>query len=268
MDRINKSDQLLPIIAENVTKYRKKRGLTQEELSFRSDVDRTFIGYIENGKRNVSIEKLCSIATALEVNLVDLIRKQSDSQNLELSFSAIEVLNMLFPSLRMYQQLANQHGIKDIFQDNGGKLLQVLLITGLDDSPGRTGNDALDRLGREYELKTVNTESAQINPKTGKRVKKYNGFTTNHHLTIPLIEKYQSVTWIFATYKGIEIDTIYRVAPSDLEVYFSKWINELSNGAKKHLNNPKISISHVRKYGQVIFENDGSGSLSRIDLEL
>ena len=36
------------------------------------------------------------------------------------------------------------NGINDVFQDNGGKLLQVLLITGLKDIPGREGNDAVD----------------------------------------------------------------------------------------------------------------------------
>lgn len=38
------------------------------------------------------------------------------------------VLGRLLPALREYQALAAKHGIHDIFQDNGGKLLQVLLI--------------------------------------------------------------------------------------------------------------------------------------------
>ena len=36
-------------------------------------------------------------------------------------------LERLFPSIREYQALATRHGIGDIFQDNGGKLLQPLL---------------------------------------------------------------------------------------------------------------------------------------------
>ncbi len=39
-------------------------------------------------------------------------------------------LDRLFPYIREYQSLASRHGIGDIFQDNGGKLLQLLLITG------------------------------------------------------------------------------------------------------------------------------------------
>jgi hypothetical protein len=32
----------------------------------------------------------------------------------------------IWPAVQEYQALATQHGIDDIFQDNGGKLLQVL----------------------------------------------------------------------------------------------------------------------------------------------
>ena len=45
---------------------------------------------------------------------------------------AIAELNRLFPYVREYQQLAKKvANINDIFQDNGGKLLQVLLVTDL-----------------------------------------------------------------------------------------------------------------------------------------
>ncbi len=66
------------------------------------------------------------------------------------------LLDELFPAIRRYQELASKHGIGDIFQDNGGKLLQVLLMTGLQVIGGREGNDAKDEVGNEYELKSVN----------------------------------------------------------------------------------------------------------------
>jgi len=62
------------------------------------------------------------------------------------------ILEELFPYIRQYQELASKHGIHDIFQDNGGKLLQVLLVLGLKALPGREGNDAVDDEGNEYEL--------------------------------------------------------------------------------------------------------------------
>lgn len=73
---------------------------------------------------------------------------------------AIDRLNQLFPYIREYQQLAREvANIEDIFQDNGGKLLQVLLVTNLQNlTDSREGNDAKDSNGKEYELKSVNTQ--------------------------------------------------------------------------------------------------------------
>jgi Restriction endonuclease PvuII len=67
-------------------------------------------------------------------------------------------LDKLFPHIRQFQELAVKHGINDIFQDNGGKLLEVILTLGLKVMPGREGNDAKDEHGNEYELKSVNTD--------------------------------------------------------------------------------------------------------------
>ena len=50
-----------------------------------------------------------------------------------------ELLKELFPSVRTYQELAKKHGIPDIFQDNGGKILQVCLILGLTVLKAREG---------------------------------------------------------------------------------------------------------------------------------
>ncbi len=41
-----------------------------------------------------------------------------------------QMLKKLFPAVREFQELAMKHGIPDIFQDNGGKILQVTLILG------------------------------------------------------------------------------------------------------------------------------------------
>ena len=56
-------------------------------------------------------------------------------------------LDRLFPAIREYQELATRHGIADIFQDNGGKILQALLTLNLRILPGREGNDAIDDEG-------------------------------------------------------------------------------------------------------------------------
>lgn len=53
---------------------RRKRDITQEKLADLVDVHRTYIGFIEQGKRNPSIGNLRKIAKALRVSLSDLFK--------------------------------------------------------------------------------------------------------------------------------------------------------------------------------------------------
>ena len=141
------------------------------------------------------------------------------------------------------QILADKHGIKDIFQDNGGKLLQVLLVTGLEVLPGREGNDAKDSTGREYELKSVNISLTK-------------SFSTHHHINPGIIAKYRQVGWIFAVYEGIRLKAVYRLTPDDLEPYYEKWETKWHADGQKDINNPKIPLTYVETHGQIVYEAD------------
>ena len=145
-------------------------------------------------------------------------------------------LERLFPYIRENQCLAEKHGINDIFQDNGGKILQVLLITGLKALPGREGNDAVDLQGNEYELKSVNILLTK-------------SFSTHHHINPVIIAKYRKVDWVFAVYKGIEIQEIFLLKPDELEPYYEKWENKWHAEGGKDINNPKIPLKFVREVG-------------------
>jgi ribosome-binding protein aMBF1 (putative translation factor) len=48
---------------------RLQRGLSQEELAFSCDLDRTYIGSVERGERNISLVNIHTIATALKVSV-------------------------------------------------------------------------------------------------------------------------------------------------------------------------------------------------------
>ncbi len=50
-----------------------QRGLSQESLALICDIDRTYIGRIENLKRNPSLEILSKIANGLGIKLSDLL---------------------------------------------------------------------------------------------------------------------------------------------------------------------------------------------------
>ncbi len=150
-----------------------------------------------------------------------------------------QILDKLFPAIREYQSLAARHGIKDIFQDNGGKLLQVVLTLGLTVLPGREGNDARDIDGNEYELKSVNIDLQ-------KQV------TTHHHLNPAILQKYRRVDWIFAVYRNIELLCIYIMKPSELEPLFSKWEKKWHDDGGRDINNPKVPLDFVVKHGTLL----------------
>jgi hypothetical protein len=149
-------------------------------------------------------------------------------------------LTRLMPSIRELQCLASKHGIDDIFQDNGGKILQILLCTGLTVLTGREGNDARDENGREYELKSVNIRLTQ-------------SFSTHHHMNPQIIAKYRQVDWVFAVYDGIELVEIYLLTPSQIEPYFTRWAKKWVDDGNKDINNPKIPLKFVREAGKRVY---------------
>jgi len=59
---------------ENLTRYRKRANLSQEELGFRASLHRTEIGQLERGVRLARIDTLIKLAGALEVPPGDLLK--------------------------------------------------------------------------------------------------------------------------------------------------------------------------------------------------
>lgn len=163
-------------------------------------------------------------------------------------------LDKLFPAIRKYQELATRHGIGDIFQDNGGKLLQALLILNIQCMGSREGNDARDADGNEYELKTVN-------------VLLTSSFSTHHHLNPTILKKYRAVkAWYFSIYRGIELVEIYRMPPSDLERdHFGKWEAKWHASGGRDINNPKIPVKYVKTKGRLVFAPQQTGDPSSQD---
>lgn len=58
---------------ERVKKARTKAGLSQEQLAFKTGLDRTYISGIERGLRNPSLKNIAKIAKALGIGLRDLM---------------------------------------------------------------------------------------------------------------------------------------------------------------------------------------------------
>lgn len=60
-------------LGRNVRRLRQQRELTQEQLAFEAEIDLTYVGGIERGKRNPSLMVMARIANALKVPLPKLL---------------------------------------------------------------------------------------------------------------------------------------------------------------------------------------------------
>ena len=74
------------VVAQNVRKYRKLEGLTQEQLAEAADVSNTYIANIECGQTWVSDKTLEKVAAALRVEIYLLFISEKSEQNAKDTF--------------------------------------------------------------------------------------------------------------------------------------------------------------------------------------
>ncbi|GAA5530995.1 helix-turn-helix domain-containing protein [Herpetosiphon gulosus] len=248
------------LFGQRLKALRIEHHLTQEQLAEQIGKTTEHISFLERGERSPSFEVLFDLAHVFQISLSYLVDidlgiatdasailtagtvdadqvlalPQAVTTHVERS-SDLDRLERAFAGIRDMQRLANDYGINDILQDNGGKVLQVLILLGLRISPGREGNDAIDAEGNEYELKTVN-----------RALRKGAGITTHHHLNRDIIAKYRAVkAWYIAIYEGIELIEIYKVPSALLEPLFTTWEQKIDQSGP--INNPKIPIRYVHQ---------------------
>ena len=58
---------------KRVIELRKIKGITQEELAYRCDIQRSYIGVIERGEKSVTLNTIEKIAAGLEVSVIELM---------------------------------------------------------------------------------------------------------------------------------------------------------------------------------------------------
>jgi transcriptional regulator with XRE-family HTH domain len=68
--------QICSVMGTNVKALRLALGLSQEELAFRAELDRTYISQIERGVSNPSVLVLLKVSDALGVELPELFSKR------------------------------------------------------------------------------------------------------------------------------------------------------------------------------------------------
>ena len=69
-----RDNELLKSFGTRVRTLRQARGFSQETLADKCGLDRTYVGGIERGERNPSLQNIARIATALNVSLAELMK--------------------------------------------------------------------------------------------------------------------------------------------------------------------------------------------------
>ena len=68
------------ILALNLRRLRRARGLSQEELAHRAEIDRTYISSLERSVYAAGIDVVDRLACALGVEVVDLLARPTSSK--------------------------------------------------------------------------------------------------------------------------------------------------------------------------------------------
>ncbi|ABS14564.1 helix-turn-helix domain-containing protein [Brucella anthropi] len=71
--------EIREVLAQNLKALRQARGLSQEELAHRADIDRTYVSSLERCVYSASIDVVDRLAIVLEVEASDLLKKQASA---------------------------------------------------------------------------------------------------------------------------------------------------------------------------------------------
>lgn len=65
-------EEILIKFGAKVRAVRKMKGLSQEQLAFKADLHRTYIGMIERAEKNITLINIEKIANALDIELSEI----------------------------------------------------------------------------------------------------------------------------------------------------------------------------------------------------
>ena len=100
-------------IGELVREYRLSKKLTQQELAEKSDLSLPFINLIENNRRNLSVDTLLKILSAMDINPSDFFRPLSETsddnlqlliEKIQLNKNRTEIIELFLSILRLNEK--------------------------------------------------------------------------------------------------------------------------------------------------------------------
>lgn len=104
------------ILGQRIRNYRTAKGLSQEKLAELANCHHTYIGQIERGEKNATVESVEKIATALNISLSTLFRElgadDSDERNIPLECYELILAKTKDEQERLYRILLEVEGYK------------------------------------------------------------------------------------------------------------------------------------------------------------
>ena len=67
------ADERMVVFGKRVREVRKGKGISQERLAEMAGIDRSYMGNIERGEKNITLKKAYEICDALDVEIQDLV---------------------------------------------------------------------------------------------------------------------------------------------------------------------------------------------------
>ncbi|MFS0559060.1 helix-turn-helix domain-containing protein [Brevibacillus sp. 179-C9.3 HS] len=109
----------LKLIGEQIRMIRKQKGMTQEELGERAQLQSSYIGGIERGERNISLETLEKIIHALRVSPELVLKFGNIDPNIKrLDKNDLLDIHSALLADRKYEEILMVHRIsKEIFSN-------------------------------------------------------------------------------------------------------------------------------------------------------
>lgn len=66
-------DERMIAFGKRVREMRKSKGISQESLAEMAGIDRSYMGNIERGEKNITLKKAYEICDALDIEIQDLV---------------------------------------------------------------------------------------------------------------------------------------------------------------------------------------------------
>ncbi len=67
--------KLRQTVAKNLKRLRREKGISQEELADKADINRNYVGMIERSENAATVDMLEKLAEALEVEPAEILRE-------------------------------------------------------------------------------------------------------------------------------------------------------------------------------------------------